>query len=146
MILAVSTRNVSPRWPIGASPADARGTAISVAAKTVTKTTRQRRMFPPRRPSHDGTLRGPRRRVVHPSAFLAGHQRFQHRGQIGLDTVLIDAGLVQRTAAVFQFEQRKQKMFSADVVVAEAKCLTEGQLERFDGDTAERDELRWGVQ
>src|SRR3984885_2957066 len=69
MIFPVSTRNVSPRWPIGASTADARGTAISVAANTAITTTRQRRIFPPRRSSHDGTLQGSGRRVYDPQLF-----------------------------------------------------------------------------
>src|ERR1700751_2279755 len=138
----MAPRNVPPRWPIGASPADAGGTPISVAARAATKTTWQRRLSsPPGRPlspSHDST----RRRLGR--LFLTGPQRFQHRSQIRFDAVLVDARPVQRTAAVFQFEQCEQQMLGADVVVAQAKCLAEGQLEHFACRTAEWDQVRGG--
>ena len=51
------------------------------------------------------------------SVAFPGSERLEHVGQIGLDTVLADAGFMQRAGTVFEFEQREQQVFGADVVV-----------------------------
>ena len=48
---------------------------------------------------------------------------------------------MQRSVSVFQFEQRQQQVFGADVVVAEPKRFAEGQFQSFACRSAERDEL-----
>ena len=63
-------------------------------------------------------------------------------GQIGFDALLVDAGAVQRSGPVLEFEQCQQQVFGADVVVAQAKCLAEGQLEHLAGRAAEGDQRR----
>jgi hypothetical protein len=54
--------------------------------------------------------------------------RFEGGDQFALESVLVDTQLVQRAVVVLGFMQRQQKVFGADVVVAQPKCLAERQL------------------
>src|SRR6185437_13758070 len=81
-----------------------------------------------------------------PSTLRVGGQSLQRGGQICLGATLVDARLMQRTAAVFEFEQCEQNMLSSNVVVAQAKRFAEGQLKRLAGGAAEGDQRRHGVR
>src|SRR5881628_961615 len=77
-------------------------------------------------------------------SFPFGARQGVERGdELGFGAVLVEAQGMQRAVVAFGFEEGEQDVLRADVVVPQAKCLAEGQLENLPGGSAEGHQGRY---